>query len=225
MVEDRPVPDPMLALNTKVEDDFVAPLTAIRGALEILRDVADLDAAERQRFVETALGGCARLETAVQHLADSVYAAGRKLHAETSGRLSDAEWDRYDARIRIDFVADLIEIDFSAFEFNSSKIVNDFYDVIDARIEATRRDWYFVVNYRACSIWPEAWVAFAHRGKKVNVTHSLGTVRFDEDPATEPSGERSDPDLFASRDEALARIAAMKAANAAGPDQRRRTAV
>lgn len=225
MADDRSVPDPMLALNTKVEDDFVAPLTAIRGALEILRDVADLDAAERRRFVETALGGCARLETAVQHLADTVYAAGRKLHAETSGRLSDAEWDRYDARIRIDPVADLIEIDFSEFEFISSKIVNDFYDVIDARIEATRRDWYFVVNYRACSIWPEAWVAFAHRGKKVNVTHSLGTVRYDEDVSTDASAERSDPDLFATRDEALARIAAMKSANAAATEQRRRTAV
>ena len=29
-----------LALSTKVEEDFVSPLTSLRGALEILRDVS-----------------------------------------------------------------------------------------------------------------------------------------------------------------------------------------
>ena len=59
-----------LALNTKLEKDFVAPLTAVRGALEILRDFPDLDARERQQFVETALESCSRLTVGINDLAN-----------------------------------------------------------------------------------------------------------------------------------------------------------
>ena len=57
-----------VALNTKVEADFVGPLTAVRGALEILRDYPDLGEVERGRFVSTALRSCQQLERAVHDL-------------------------------------------------------------------------------------------------------------------------------------------------------------
>ena len=38
------------ALGTKLEQDFVAPLTAVRGALELLRDFPDMSELERERF-------------------------------------------------------------------------------------------------------------------------------------------------------------------------------
>ena len=72
MPEDDAPPHPTLALSTKVEEDFVAPLTAVRGSLEILRDFSDLGADERLRFIETALGGCARLEKGIGELARTV---------------------------------------------------------------------------------------------------------------------------------------------------------
>ena len=58
MSEDRSKPQTTLALSTKVEEDFVAPLTSLRGSLEILRDIPDLSEEERRRFLETALRGC-----------------------------------------------------------------------------------------------------------------------------------------------------------------------
>ena len=100
--------------------------------------------------------------------------------------------------------------------FSDSRIVNSFYDVIDELIAATGRKWYLIVNYRNCSIWPEAWVAFAHRGKKVNVNQSLGTVRYTAAEGSEGDDLKRaqesgfDPDLFPSRDLALARLAELK---------------
>lgn len=119
---------------------------------------------------------------------------------------------------RVAFLDDLgvMEVDFSNFTFGDSDAVNGFYDEIDRRIETTGKQWYFLVNYKNCQILPEAWVAFANRGKKVNIAYSLGTVRFD---AKEDTGatilEKSktdefDPNLFRSRDGALAQIAAWR---------------
>ena len=53
----------------------------------------------------------------------------------------------------------------------------------------------------------EAWVAFAHRGKRVNAAYALGAARHDE--ASGADGALSgnlDPDMFPSREAALARI-------------------
>ena len=58
MAEERPSPSPTLALSTAVEEDFVSPLTSLRGALEILRDYPDLAEVERSQFVSLALEGC-----------------------------------------------------------------------------------------------------------------------------------------------------------------------
>lgn len=205
--------DATLALDTKVEKEFVAPLTALRANLEILRDFEDLDQEERQRFLETAILACTRLEKAVEDLGTAVYSAGRQsetLSADSTSAPTPGQ--RYADRIEFLEDIDTIEIDFSDFEFSSSDVVNDFYDVVDERVEASGRKWYFLVNYRDCSIWPEAWVAFAHRGKKVNVNHSLGTVRYVESETPGDGAEASaepdqfDPDMFPSRELALARL-------------------
>ena len=219
MTDDQGTPHPTLALNTKVEEDFIAPLTALRGSLEILRDFPELAPDERLRFLDTALRGCTRLEQAVKELGEAVYAAGHKAHTATEEDVTPEAYKSYAERIKVLTDSDMIEIDFSDFVFSSSRIVNQFYDVLDELVEASGRKWYFIVNYRNCRVWPEAWVAFAHRGKKVNVNYSLGTVRYVEQETTDGSkgrreSDRLDPDMFNSRDEALARIQEMRRAGA-----------
>jgi len=198
-----------LALNTTLEREFVAPLTSVRGVLEIIRDFPDLSDAERGRFLANALADCRRLELGIDQLAATVYAAAEREQRDQPQVESDSA---YRDRIRIFEDLDIIEVDFSEFEFSSSSIVNGFYNLLDRLIEATGKRWYIVVNYQHCSIWPEAWVAFAHRGKKVNASYSLGTVRyFDARASGDEPAPSSDPDLFRSRDEALARIAQLRA--------------
>ena len=216
MNEDRSSADTTLALSTKVEEDFISPLTSIRGSLEILRDFPNLALAERQRFVETALRGCARLEEGVSDLAKSVYAASERAKQPESETATQEPGADYTSRIEVLEDRGVIEVDFSDFVFNSTERVNAFYDAIDRTVQASGRSWYFVINYHNCSIWPEAWVAFAHRGKRLKVGISLGTVRYEEqDPcdATRselPGASSQDSDLFSSREAALARIEEMK---------------
>ncbi len=204
-----------LALNTKVETDFVAPLTAVRSALEILRDFPDLGDDDRRRFVESALRGCARLEHGIEQLSESVYAAGEGAAAPAQDDPLADDDPEYRKRIRVLDDQETIEVDLSDCQFSNSQIVNAFHDVIDHAVEPTRRRWYFLVNFRNCRVWPEAWIAFAHRGKKINVSYSLGTVRYaDVDPEDADARSTqlgvSDPDFFESRDAALARIEELK---------------
>lgn len=128
---------------------------------------------------------------------------------------------RYAARISFDREAGFMEADFSDFAFTDSGVVNDFYDVIEREIAATGREkWYFLVNYRGCEVHPEAWIAFANRGKKLNIAHSRGSVRYAATGDTaEEILERSrlesfDPNICSSREEAVERIAAMKSGSA-----------
>ncbi|MGI9406187.1 MAG: hypothetical protein ACR2O4_07440 [Hyphomicrobiaceae bacterium] len=115
---------------------------------------------------------------------------------------------------RISFHPDLqvMEVDFSDMTFDVSKPVNAFYDEVDRQLEATGQKWFFLVNYRNCTIMPEAWIAFAHRGKKVNLAYSLGSARFsasaDTSEAIREKSEKEDfaPNLFSSRDAALAHL-------------------
>ncbi|MEM7043248.1 MAG: hypothetical protein AAF543_10610 [Pseudomonadota bacterium] len=221
MPEDRSSVLSTLALSTKVEEDFVSPLTSLRGALEILRDFRDLSEDERDRFLKTALSGCARLERSVEDLAKTVYAAGQHAEPGTSAGLKPEQYRAYADRVDVLDQLNIIEIDFSDFAFNNSTIVNEFYDVIEWIVDHTERDWYFVVNFKDCSVWPEAWVAFAHRGKRINVTHALGTVRYAERDADEEGkqvdrrSDGRDSNQFSSREAAFARIEEMKLAKTA----------
>ncbi len=196
-----------LALNTMLEHEFVSPLTSIRGTLEIMRDFDDLSDEERSRFLKNALQDCARLEQGVEQLASTVYATANHEQSDQPQKKHDDSGSVYDQRIQFFEELQIIEVDFSDFVFSSSKIVNDFHDRLDQLIESTGERWYIVVNYHHCSIWPEAWVAFAHRGKKINVSYSLGTVRyFNASAVDHDSPLLSDPDLHTSRDEAFAHI-------------------
>ena len=58
----------------------------------------------------------------------------------------------------------------------------------------------FLVNHHNCRVWPEAWVAFAHRSKKIATNFSLGTFRYAEGDS---EARASDPTLLGSRAEAL----------------------
>ena len=212
MSEDNAAPHPTLALSTKFEEDFVAPLTAVRGALEILRDYSNLEAGERLRFTETALRGCARLQRGIDELARTVYAVGRRsVSAAPANGVPRTDDGRFAGHIHFFDDLDILEIDFAGLEFRNSGTVNEFFDAVERQIEATDRRWYFLVNYGGYSVWPEAWIAFAHRGKKLNVDFSRGTARYDESAGDDI--ERSpqlDPSVLETREAALARIEQMK---------------
>ena len=198
-----------VALSTKVEEDFIQPLAAVRSSLEILRDYADLTDAERQRFVGAALRGCMRLEQGIGELSHSVYAAGSR-DEETTQRAAPVTPPPtpYADRITIDEARGLIDVDFSGFEFRDAVTVNAFYDAIEDVVRATGRNWYFTVNFADVHVWPEAWIAFAHRGKKINATCSEATVRYGQNGAT-----TSDLDHVASREDAFARVAELRRQN------------
>ena len=82
MTQEAPHANLTLALNTTLEQEFVSPLTSIRGALEILRDFPDLPGEQRERFLANALEDCTRLELGIEQLASTVYAAGDRQHME-----------------------------------------------------------------------------------------------------------------------------------------------
>ena len=84
----------------------------------------------------------------------------------------------YEKRITFHDDLQIMEVDFSNVTFEDARQVNDFYDVIDEKIAATGRDWYFLVNYFNCQLTQWAWLPFARRGKLVNLAHSMGTARL-----------------------------------------------
>jgi NADH:ubiquinone oxidoreductase subunit len=122
----------------------------------------------------------------------------------------------YSKRVAFDADRQIMDVDFSDFTFADTATVNAFYDHVDHQLWKTAKRWYFLVNYNNCRIFPEAWAAFAHRGKNANVKHSLGTVRYDASPETAEEIRRKantdsfDPNLCASREAAIERIAEMR---------------
>ncbi|MCB1339670.1 MAG: hypothetical protein KDK24_01120 [Pseudooceanicola sp.] len=124
----------------------------------------------------------------------------------------------YVRRLRFDEARRVMEVDFSHFTFNNARDVNEFYDFIEERINETEKRWFFLVNLEGCQILPEAWVQYAHRGKRLNGIASLGTVRLNASPETEAdirlraASQGFDPNLFATREAALARLADLLAA-------------
>ena len=120
-------------------------------------------------------------------------------------------------RIRFDPATQVMDVDFSHFTFFHSRDVNDFYDHIEERIQDSGRDkWFFLIDYTGCRIEPAAWVQYAHRGKRLNLAHSLGSVRFAPGSETETDirmraeSQEFRPNIRNTRAEALARIEAMR---------------
>ncbi len=120
-------------------------------------------------------------------------------------------------RITFDEDRVIMDVDFSHFIFHHSRDVNDFYDFIEKRIIETDRKWFFLVNMNGCQILPGAWVQYAHRGKRLNIAASLGSVRYAAGAETEADirmraetqGFR--PNIRNSREEALELIEEMRA--------------
>nr|WP_322867815.1 hypothetical protein [Aquicoccus sp. G2-2]MEA1115146.1 hypothetical protein [Aquicoccus sp. G2-2] len=130
----------------------------------------------------------------------------------------------FDPRIMFHDDLQTMEVNFSGFEFDTSAIVNAFYDRIEERIAQTARShWFFLVNYSDCRIDSTAWAAFARRGKALNLAHSIASVRFDTSEATrrqierDAESERFDPNLCVDHQSALARLRALAAQHATPP--------
>ena len=123
----------------------------------------------------------------------------------------------YENRVKFLESEQIMEVDFSDITFDNSAMVDEFYDVIEDGI-AKRGDqkWYFLVNYRNTRIFELAWIRFAQRGKQVNLASSLGSVRYavrdDVGRSIQSSAqsENFDPNLFVSREDAVAEIQKMK---------------
>lgn len=123
----------------------------------------------------------------------------------------------FDSRITFDDSRQVMEVDFSDFTFDGSETVNRFYDRIEERIAETGEElWFFLVNLNGTRIDSTAWVAYARRGKALNMAHSMGSVRFDASPETARQIERAarteafDPNLFTNRADALIRVGQLK---------------
>lgn len=125
--------------------------------------------------------------------------------------------DDFVRRLHFSHETQVMEVDFSHFTFHHSRDVNDFYDFIEERIKETDRKWFFLVNLNGCEILPAAWVQYAHRGKMLNVAASLGSVRYAAGSETQDEirmrAQTQDfrPNIRNTREEALARIAEMRA--------------
>ena len=120
-------------------------------------------------------------------------------------------------RIAFDPAGPVMDVDFSHFTFHHSRDVDDFYDHIEKRIVASDRKWFFLVNMEGCEIMPGAWVRYAMRGKRLNYAASLGSVRYApgsqaaEDIRLRAESQGFQPNIRNTREEALARIAELKA--------------
>lgn len=122
----------------------------------------------------------------------------------------------FDTRIRFDQDRQVMEVDFSDFTFDGSETVNRVYDLIEERIAATGEElWFFLINLNGTRIDSSAWVAYARRGRALNLAHSMGSVRYDASPETAAQIERAarteafDPNLLTNRADALVRIGQM----------------
>lgn len=111
----------------------------------------------------------------------------------------------------------IMEVNFNDVTFENSPMVDDIYDAIEQGIaDSGSEKWFFMVNYKNCRIFELAWIRFAQRGKRVNIAHSLGSVRFaaheDLGHSIEASAKSQnfDPNLFATREQALGEIEKMK---------------
>ena len=127
--------------------------------------------------------------------------------------VTDLTNDTFDPRIRFHEDLQIMEADFSNFNFSSSAVVNAFYDRLEDRISATGEEkWFFLVNLCGTRIDSSAWIAYSRRGHDLNMAFSQGSVRFDASEETRRQIERAanteafDPNLFSNRDAAIERI-------------------
>ena len=130
--------------------------------------------------------------------------------------------NQFENRIHFLESEQIMEVDFSDITFDTSAMVDEFYDAIEKGVaQRGNKKWYFLVNYRNTRIFELAWIRFAQRGKRLNLASSQGSVRYaarsdvGESILSSAQKENFDPNLFDSREDALAEIQRMKDASAA----------
>ncbi|MBD3663652.1 hypothetical protein [Sulfitobacter aestuariivivens] len=151
-------------------------------------------------------------ESAIERLKSLPSKRRTKVVHKHSFTLSDLKW-------RLEFMPQeqIMYADFSGMSFEHSTDVNDVYDFIESEVGKTGQKWYFLVNYDGTRIQSPAWVQYAARGKRLNEAFSLGSVRYAPGSETEADirrrAESQDfrPNIRNTREEALERIAEMKA--------------
>jgi hypothetical protein len=142
----------------------------------------------------------------------SLKSVRRKKHVEILSFTEDEITDR----ITFDADMQIMDVNFSNISFMHSTDVDTFYDYIEKRLEQTSVKWYFLVNLNNCEIMPEAWIRYSTRGKRVNLQHSLGSVRFAAGSETEADirlraeSQGFDPNIRNTREEALGRLQDMQ---------------
>jgi branched-chain amino acid transport system ATP-binding protein len=120
------------------------------------------------------------------------------------------------SRIGFHEAIETLEVDFSNFAFADAATVDAFFDLIDERVAATGKRWYFLVLYEGCEIAPAAWERFAARGKQANISYGLGTVRVHPGERTreairdQASRESFRANIYDSRDAAMVALGEMR---------------
>lgn len=119
-------------------------------------------------------------------------------------------------RIRFDDATETVELDFTGLFLGTSAEVNAVYDQIEAALAASDWDkWFVLLNVTGLRVDSFAWVAHSRRGKALSKAHSMGTVKLDDSDMTRAELARTagtdafNPNLFADRDAAVARIASL----------------
>ncbi|MEX0340666.1 MAG: hypothetical protein AB3N11_16695, partial [Arenibacterium sp.] len=88
-------------------------------------------------------------------------------------------------RIRFDNERETMEVDFTGMKFGSSARVNAFCERVEEMLQETDEALlFFLVNLNDMRIDTSAWVAYARRGKALNLAHSMGSVRYDASEIT-----------------------------------------
>ena len=109
-----------------------------------------------------------------------------------------------------------MEVDFSHLTFADAAQVDAFYDGVEQQLAHGGRRWFFLVNYTACVIAPDAWGRFTERGKKANLNYGLGTIRFGataqtRDAIREDAGRAMfRANIYDTRDQAMLALGEMR---------------
>lgn len=126
---------------------------------------------------------------------------------------------KYDYLVDFHDALRVMEVHFNDMVLEDSMMVDEIYDHLERAIAASGQSkWFFMVNYKNCRIYETAWIRFSQRGKSLNIAHSMGSVRFavreDLGKTIENSAKQQnfDPNLFSSREDALAEIERMRKA-------------
>jgi len=117
-------------------------------------------------------------------------------------------------RVHFDDTTQTVEVDFTGLILDSSADVNGVYDQIHAAIADSGEDrWFFLLHVTGLRVDSFAWVAQTQRGKALTKAHAMATVKLDNSDIARRELIRTagtdafNPNLFADRDAALARIA------------------